>query len=245
MDAPYKEKVVLVTGAARGIGLAVAEAFVMHHATVILADVLEEQGLKEVRRLSELGKAFFFKTDVSNPQDIEELFSTIKSRFGYLDILVNNAGINKWESPQELAVQDWDRVINTNLRGTFLCTRHSVPLMRSGAVVNIASTRALMSEPDSEAYAASKGGILALTHSMAVSLSDQKITVNAISPGWIQTTDYDQLNPNDHQQHLSGRVGTVDDIARACLFLTHPENNFINGENLIIDGGMTRKMIYE
>lgn len=112
-------------------------------------------------------------------------------------------------------------------------------------MVNIASTRASMSEKNSEAYAASKGGLLALTHAMAVSYAEENITVNCISPGWIHTGDYEKLRDIDHSQHLSGRVGKPEDIARACLFLTQPENNFINGENLVIDGGMTRKMIYE
>jgi len=102
-----------------------------------------------------------------------------------------------------------------------------------------------MSEPDSEAYAASKGGIVALTHALAASLSKDKITVNCISPGWIETGDYDQLRPIDHEQHLSGRVGKPEDIARACLYLTAKENDFVTGINLIVDGGMTRKMIYE
>jgi len=111
--------------------------------------------------------------------------------------------------------------------------------------VNIASTRAIMSEPNSEAYAASKGGIVALTHALAASFSEYRITVNAISPGWIETGDYSKLRKIDHEQHLSKRVGKPDDIARACLYLTAKENDFVTGVNLIVDGGMTRKMIYE
>lgn len=114
-----------------------------------------------------------------------------------------------------------------------------------GAIVNIASTRALMSEPNSEGYAATKGGIVAITHALASSLSNDKITVNAISPGWIHTGDYTQLTDIDHSQHFSKRVGKPDDIARACLYLTARENNFVTGANLVVDGGMTKKMIYE
>jgi hypothetical protein len=116
---------------------------------------------------------------------------------------------------------------------------------KGGAIVNIASTRALMSEPHSEAYAASKGGIVAITHALAASLSNEHITVNAISPGWIETGDYSQLTDKDHNQHLSKRVGKPEDIAKGCLYLTSEENDFVTGINLIIDGGMTRKMIYE
>jgi NAD(P)-dependent dehydrogenase (short-subunit alcohol dehydrogenase family) len=110
--------------------------------------------------------------------------------------------------------------------------------------VNIASTRAFQSEENSEAYAASKGGIIALTHALAASLAPDGIQVNSVSPGWIETGPWEKLRPIDHAQHWSGRVGRVDDIANACLFLTHPENRFINGTNLMVDGGMTRTMIY-
>ena len=113
-----------------------------------------------------------------------------------------------------------------------------------GAIVNIASTRAIMSEPHSEAYAATKGGIVALTHALATSFSEDRITVNAISPGWIETGDYSKLSKADHEQHLSQRVGKPEDIARACLYLTAKENDFVTGINLVVDGGMTRKMIY-
>jgi hypothetical protein len=114
-----------------------------------------------------------------------------------------------------------------------------------GSIVNIASTRAIMSEPASEAYAASKGGIVSLTHSLAASFSPDHIRVNCISPGWIETGDYSLLRETDHNQHFSGRVGKPEDIALACLYLTADGNDFINGINLIIDGGMTRKMIFE
>ncbi|WP_084146840.1 SDR family oxidoreductase [Paenibacillus wynnii] len=113
-----------------------------------------------------------------------------------------------------------------------------------GEIINISSTRSLMSEPNSEAYAASKGAISALTHTMAVTLGNDGITVNSISPGWIETNDYSKLRSVDHSQHPSGRVGKPEDIARACLYLTAPDNNFVTGAQLINDGGMTRKMIY-
>lgn len=111
--------------------------------------------------------------------------------------------------------------------------------------MNIASTRAQMSEPNSEAYAATKGGIVAITHALAASLGDDRIKVNCISPGWIETKEYDQLRSVDHEQHLSKRVGKPADIAKACFYLTDPENDFVTGANLVVDGGMTRKMIYE
>jgi len=114
-----------------------------------------------------------------------------------------------------------------------------------GAIINIASTRAIMSEPNSEAYAASKGGIVALTHALAASFSKYQIMVNAILPGWIETGNYNELSNADHLQHFSQRVGKPSDIANACLFLANKENNFITGTQLVVDGGMTKKMIYE
>jgi NAD(P)-dependent dehydrogenase (short-subunit alcohol dehydrogenase family) len=114
-----------------------------------------------------------------------------------------------------------------------------------GCIVNIASTRALMSEANTFAYSASKGGILSLTHSLAVSLGPDKIRVNAISPGWIETGDYHSLSETDHSQHPAGRVGKPADIVKACFYLTDPDNDFVTGTNIVVDGGMTRKMIYE
>jgi NAD(P)-dependent dehydrogenase (short-subunit alcohol dehydrogenase family) len=113
------------------------------------------------------------------------------------------------------------------------------------SIINLSSTRALMSEPNSEAYAATKGGIISLTHALAASFSKDNITVNSISPGWIETGNYQALRQSDHEQHFSNRVGEPLDIARACLYLSDEKNNFVNGTNLVIDGGMTRKMIYE
>ncbi len=135
------------------------------------------------------------------------------------------------------------------LRGTFLCSREAAKIMRlqprGGSIVNMASTRALMSEPNSEAYAASKGGIVALTHAMAVSLGPVRIRVNCVSPGWIETVDYKALRESDHTQHPAGSVGRPDDVVKACMYLSDPDNDFVTGTNLVIDGGMTRKMIYE
>lgn len=166
---------------------------------------------------------------------------------GQIDVVINNAGIGHWVSLYELTVEDWDRVLNTNVRGCFLLSREAGKVMRDGhggSIVNISSTRAHMSEPNSEAYAASKGGITALTHALAISMGPDDIRVNCISPGWIENGDYEALKPEDHKQHPAGRVGKPDDIARACMFLTSKDNSFITGAELVIDGGMTRKMIY-
>jgi len=245
----FKDKVVVVTGAGRGIGRSIARMYARHGAKVVIAD-RNFQDAQETERLikEEGGEAFAIFADVSRPEDVVTLMKKTEEIYGRLDILINNAGIGCWKSPYDLTVEEWDSVINTNLRGTFLCSREAAKIMRKnggGSIVNIASTRAIMSEPDSESYAASKGGILALTHALAVSLGPDRIRVNAISPGWIETGDYEKLREIDHLQHPAGRVGKPEDIARACLFLTADENGFITGTNLVIDGGMTRKMIYE
>ncbi len=245
----FQGKVVIITGAGRGIGRCVAQWYAAQGARVVIAEKDIKAG-REVEQeiVSTGGVAAFIQTDVSSPGDVKELMKKTVERFAAIHILINNAGISIWKTPGQLSVEQWDEVINTNLRGAFLCAREAAKTMKEqggGSIVNIASTRAMMSEPNSEAYAASKGGIVALTHALASSLAADRIMVNCISPGWTETGDYEQLRDVDHEQHLSGRVGKPEDIARACLYLTAGENDFINGVNLVIDGGMTRKMIYE
>jgi len=244
----HEKQVVIVTGAGSGIGQTIALFYANEGAQVIIWDK-EPQAIADTQKLISRTRNLVSSqiVDLSVPGDIVKGIQEVLETFGKIDVLINNAGLSKNNSPYELSLDEWDYVINTNLRGTFMCSREAAKIMKynnGGSIVNIASTRALMSEANSEAYAASKGGILALTHAMAISLASDKITVNAISPGWVETGIYSNLKVTDHLQHPSGRVGRPEDIARACLYLTHPENDFITGTNLIIDGGMTRKMIY-
>ncbi len=239
-------QVVIVTGASQGIGRGIAEAYIAKGAQVVLADVNEKLGTEISEQL--VG-SLFIKTDVRKESDIKKLMKETVKQFGRIDIVINNAGKSEFKNLFDLSLDEWDDVINTNLRSVFLCSREAAVYMRKqesgGSIVNIASTRAIMSEPNSEAYAASKGGIVAITHALATSLAEHRITVNAISPGWIETTAYNDLRDIDHEQHLSKRVGKPSDIAKACLYLTDPQNDFVTGINLVVDGGMTRKMIYE
>lgn len=243
----FQNKTVIVTGAAQGIGRSVATHFAKAGANVVIADLEHDVGVQLAAELQKEGySAIFAETDVRSEESVTQLMEMAAARFGEIHILINNAGKGKWISPLELSLEDWDDIINTNLRSVFLCSREAAKRMNSGgAIINLASTRAVMSEPNSESYAATKGGILALTHALASSFSELNITVNSISPGWIETGDYDALRPSDHAQHFSNRVGKPDDIARACLYLANPENDFITGTDLTIDGGMTKKMIYE
>lgn len=241
----FTGKTVIVTGSAQGIGRGIAEVYAKSGANVVIADI-SEQGRSLQEQLTNIGqRALFVHTDVRSEVSVMSLITETLKHFGSIDILINNAGVSPFKDMFELTMDEFDDIIATNLRSVFLCSREAAKHMQGGSIVNIASTRAFMSEPNSESYAASKGGIIALTHALATSLSDRSITVNSISPGWIETGNYEALTDNDHSQHLSKRVGIPTDIARACLFLTHPENNFVNGENIVIDGGMTKKMIYE
>lgn len=247
----FSNQVVIVTGGGQGIGRAIAMMYARHGAHVVVAEKETTTGTAAAQAINEQNpackSACFHPVDVSQPHDIEQLMQMVDERWGRLDVLVNNAGVSQWESPYDLTVEAWDSILNTNLRSVFLASREAAKIMRKnggGSIINLASTRAHMSEPHTEAYAASKGGILALTHAMAISFAPDRISVNALSPGWIETGDYASLRADDHDQHPAGRVGKPEDVARACLFLTQKENDFITGTELVIDGGMTRKMIY-
>lgn len=178
--------------------------------------------------------------DVSDETSVAGAFGELG--WDALDLLVNNAGIASPSNAtiSDLTLAEWRRVTDSHLTGAFLMTRSAVPMMGAGAsIVNMASTRAFMSEPQTEAYAASKGGLVALTHALAISLGP-KIRVNAIAPGWISGED--ELRPVDHEQHPVGRVGRPQDIADAVIYLASA--GFVTGQVLVVDGGMTRKMIY-
>ncbi len=254
----YKGKIILVTGGAQGIGLGIGQAFAAEGAQVIIADTDEEAGQEAVESIRSDPKPEFILCDVSREEDVQAVLQTIKQKYSQLDVLVNNAGIADpfMGSLEEVPVPDFDKVLAVNLRGTFLCAKYSLPLLRKAkapAIVNITSTRAFMSEPDTFAYSASKGGLEALTHSLAISLAEDKVRVNAIAPGWIETRNWqkekDREEPHhrkeDKEQHPVGRVGTPEDIAQAVLFLCSDKAGFITGQSITIDGGMTVKMIYK
>lgn len=247
MENKFIENVVIITGGANGIGEGIAKEFGQHGAIVCIADLDEVKGLQVKKQIETAGgKASFFKTNVKLEDDLKNLIQNVLNTYGKIDILINNAGIAKFKPLFELSTQEFDEVIQTNLRSVFIASREAAKVMSNGgSIINLASTRAMMSEPNSESYAASKGGIVSLTHSLAASLQSNNITVNCISPGWIEFNRYHDLKEIDHVQHWSNRVGKPADIAKACLYLADPDNNFINGQNIIVDGGMTRKMIYE
>lgn len=245
--AENSQRRVFVTGGAEGIGKAIVEAFCQAGNRVVFCDINEVAGQQTAKETG----AIFYQVDASDKDALENCMQQILKNWGDIDIIINNVGISKFSPITETSVEDFDKILSVNLRPAFITSRLLAIHRKAqsspnpyGRIINICSTRYLMSEPGSEGYAASKGGIYSLTHALALSLSEYNITVNSIAPGWIQNHDYDQLRPEDHSQHPSRRVGKPEDIARMCLFLCQEENDFINGENMTIDGGMTKKMIY-
>jgi NAD(P)-dependent dehydrogenase (short-subunit alcohol dehydrogenase family) len=227
------KKIALVTGGAQGIGRGIAALLSARGYAVAVADV---------RKAPDFA---FFNCDVSREPEVRLCIRKVIHAFGRLDALVNNAGLTGATSGplEKLSLDDWNRRIAVNLTGPFLMAKHCVPHLRKsrGAIVNIASTRALQSEPETESYSASKAGLVGLTHAMAMTLGPD-VRVNCISPGWIAHT---KVRKKDHAQHPAGRVGRDADIAEMVAYLLSDAAGFITGANFVLDGGMTRKMIYE
>jgi len=220
---------------------------------VIIAEIDREAGRETEKQFKRLGLLRFIQADIADEGAVKNMFRDAVRMFQRIDLLVNNAATSANRPLAALSLIEWNRVISVNLTGAFLCAKHaSAHLKRSkGSVINIASTRALMSEPDTEAYSASKGGIAALTHSLAVSLGP-KVRVNCILPGWIDVSAWKKtryrkktgLSAADHSQHPCGRVGKPEDIASLVVYLASPAAAFITGAHFVVDGGMTRKMLY-
>ncbi len=230
------KKIAIITGASGGIGKDLVRAFTVDGYEVVAVDIVPSDVPN------------FYQVDLSQKEEIQKLFVDIRQKFNTAHILINNAGIsNPQNNLIETDIDKIDYMLDVNLRAMILCSREFITLNKGqdyGRIINISSTRWHQNEEHCDIYGATKGGVVSFTNSLCVSLSDTPITVNAISPGWIATKNYDSLTEVDHTQHPSRRVGRVDDIARACSFLVDERNDFINGNNLIIDGGMTKRMIY-
>ncbi|HEV7266596.1 MAG TPA: SDR family oxidoreductase [Falsiroseomonas sp.] len=227
--------VALVTGGASGIGLATARRLGRDGWRVVVADPAAPPPDLAVRHVA---------ADVGEEMAVRTVVAGIAREEGRLDALVSNAGFMIRKRLRDLTLAEWSSVIATNLTATFLLVREAEAMLRAakGAVVTVASTRARQSEPDTESYSASKGGLVALTHALAISLGPD-VRVNCVSPGWIDTKG-ETLHVEDHAQHPAGRVGTPGDIAALIAWLIGPESGFVTGAEFVSDGGMTRKMIY-
>lgn len=243
---------IIVTGGAQGIGKIISTELLKNGFFVSVFEI-DDEAISEFQQEINSENISFFQTDVSDETSVKKSVFLSAEKFGNISAVINNAAIQIDKPINELSLEEWNRVIGTNLTGSFLLAKHSVSHLKKskGDIINIASTRAFMSEANTEAYSASKGGIIALTHALAVSLGPE-IRVNSISPGWIDVSavrkkskaNQIQLSVDDHLQHPAGRVGNAADIANMVLFLLNPVNRFITGQNFTIDGGMTKKMIY-
>ncbi|WP_043530960.1 SDR family oxidoreductase [Litchfieldella xinjiangensis] len=253
-------RLAFITGGAQGIGRGIVEYLLARGWRVAALD-RDGEALAELDAAHPTTPLLSLKADTAHENEVDAALLRLRdwqandNQPPGLDLLVNNAGIADPETGplEHLSLADWRRWQDSHLTGAFLCTRATIADLkrRKGSIINMTSTRALQSEPHCEAYAAAKGGLLSMTHALAVSLGPE-IRVNAISPGWIETgpwQKYAQRNAPDHravdrEQHPAGRVGVPEDIAAAVAFLAGDEAGFITGQQFVIDGGMTRKMIY-
>jgi NAD(P)-dependent dehydrogenase (short-subunit alcohol dehydrogenase family) len=229
----FKDKTAIVTGGAKGLGRCIAETFMKEGARVAVIDKDE----------SSLHCELFFRGDIADEETLRVFAEQAADKMGGVDYLINNACLSRGGLLSGCGYEDFLYVQKVGVVAPYLLTMLLLPHFKPrAAIVNISSTRAVMSQPDTESYSAAKGGISALTHALAVSLAG-RVRVNSISPGWIDTTDTD-FPTQDHIQHPAGRIGTPADIARLTLFLCSENSGFITGENITVDGGMTRLMIY-
>jgi NAD(P)-dependent dehydrogenase (short-subunit alcohol dehydrogenase family) len=248
-----KGKVALVTGGAIGIGAAIATLFAQEGAEVALTDVDTVRGEETCRRIREAGGTCrFYEMDVSNSQQVARVVTQIIQDFKRVDILVNNAGIWRPGRVTELDEETWDRVLNTNLKGIFLVSKYVLPVMmeaKRGVVINVASVAGLVGAPEASAYAASKGGVVNLSRSMALDFAPYNIRVNCLCPGLTDTAQGDSvvghykptMDPKEAKRTWQPlhRVGTAEDMAKAALYIASDDAEFMTGSIFVIDGGLT------
>ncbi len=241
-----KGQVAVVTGGARGIGKAIAETFAEKGVNLVIADISLEQAKETAAELEKLGvKAMPVKLDVSKSDEVIKTFEDISKNFGKIDILVNNAGVTRDGLIMRMKEEDWDMVININLKSVFLCSKEAIKIMvkqKYGRIVNIASVVAFMGNPGQANYSASKAGIVGLTKTTAKEYASRGITANAVAPGFITTAMTDALPENVKEEMKKaiplGRFGTIEDVASAVVFLASPDSGYITGQVIHVNGGM-------
>ena len=250
------DKVAIITGAASGIGAATARAFATEGASVIVVDLQKQLGGNVVQMIRAAGgMAEFIAADVSNPGEVVAMIETTAKRHSRVDVLVANAGLQYEKSLHETTLEEWDHVINVNLKGMFLCCREVIPHMVNqggGNIIAMGSVLSQVAEPRLAAYCASKGGILMLTKSIATDYGQHGIRANCICPGYIDTPlgdVYFQKQPDPQEAkrqagklHLLGRMGMPDEVARCAVFLASDESSFMTGAALVVDGGLSAKV---
>jgi NAD(P)-dependent dehydrogenase (short-subunit alcohol dehydrogenase family) len=250
-----ENKVAIVTGAGKGIGSGIAKVFSKEGAKVVVVDWDEEAGKKTAEEIRQSGgDALFVNCDVSNEEQVKAMVQASLDKYDRIDVLVNNAGIGVYKPVLEATSEDWDRCLAVNLKGVFLCSKYAIPHMQTvgkGAIVNISSVHAHATVNGVAPYAASKGGITALTRNMAIDYGPA-IRVNAIAPGWVLTpliqSIFDSYDDPAEQQRLveqrqvMKRIGRPEDIGHAAAFLASDEASFITGTQLFVDGGLTAQL---
>lgn len=239
-----RDKVCVITGGANGIGRALVRAFDEAGISVAFVDKDRKAGETLLSVLHNQEKHLFFWGDIASEAVLKDFTEQIKARFGKVDYLINNACFSNKGLLSGCTYEEFNEILRVGISApyylTFLLKDHFNP---DASIVNVSSTRAFMSQKDTESYSAAKGGITALTHAMAMSL--QGIArVNSIAPGWIDTTDEDNFSEADKKQHPSERIGVPEDIVRIVMFLCDENSSFINAENITVDGGMSKRMIY-
>jgi NAD(P)-dependent dehydrogenase (short-subunit alcohol dehydrogenase family) len=246
-------KVAIVTGSSKGIGLGIARVFVQEGARVAVVCRTEEVGTKVADELGAAeGRALFIKTDLTKVEDVRNMIDTTVRTFGRLDVLVNNAGYHISKNVEVTSEEEWDFIINTNLRSTFLCSKYAIPHLREtkGNIINISSMVGKVGQPNAGAYSATKGGQIAMSKGMAIDFAPDGIRVNVICPGWIATPlvedwfgqqdDPEAARKYIYGQHPLGRIGTIEECGKAALFLACVDDSaFITGISLDIDGAVT------
>jgi dihydroanticapsin dehydrogenase len=248
-------RVVIVTGGAGGIGRGVVEEFAAHGDAVVIADIDAEAGRTVERSLRQAGRtARFVETDVRSEAQIQALATAAADAFGRIDVVCNNAGIEWYHRADEYTTEQWNAILEVNLRGAFLCTKYAYPWLRlrRGCVINMSSVQGLANEPSISAYAASKAGLLALTRGMALDFAADGVRVNAVCPGAIQTAMMERAieHAPDRDEAVAaigrtiplGRVGQPADVARAVWFLASPAASYITGSALVVDGGLLARL---
>ncbi|MEW6045277.1 MAG: glucose 1-dehydrogenase [Bacillota bacterium] len=251
-----KDRVAIVTGAAMGIGKGIATVLSREGARVVVADIDESEGRKTAEAIEKAGgQAMFVACDVSQETQVRRLIELTVERFGCIDILVNNAGIGVYTPVHETTLEAWNRCLAVNLTGVFLCSKYALPYLRTsrhGAIVNIASVHAYQNVGGTAPYAASKGGVVALTRVMAIDYAADNVRVNAVCPGWIDTPliqrifresgDYEEMRKRVSERQLLRRLGTPEDVGHAVAYLASDEASFVTGTSLFVDSGLTAQL---
>ncbi|MCF8346224.1 MAG: glucose 1-dehydrogenase [Bacteroidales bacterium] len=250
-----KDKVIIVTGGSLGIGKASCELLAKGGAKVALTDIKDDEGQKVADEItSNGGKAKYWHMNVADEEEVKNTFKDINDTFGGIDVLVNNAGIaGKDKKTHELTSEEWDKVIDVNVKGVFLCTKYAIPHFKDkGNIINLSSIYGIISSPDIPPYHASKGAVRLMTKTDALLYANDNIRVNSVHPGFIWTPlvenlakdtgqDPEEFRKQLDKQHPIGHVGEPNDIAWGILFLASDESKFMTGSELVIDGGYTCK----